>query len=550
MANAKEYKDLTEATSIDNNAQVALAQPNETELQTTTVTNLAEKVQEINTDGPLAELELATSIGKQQLAEALTEKGAASTPSDTLVQMADKLRGLTVNDSTEDILSSYELSVMAKDTDIGGFIYPNFMRHPLTGDMIITYGSMIYYIPYSEDYRSFTEILAGASFSFDLSTINASYTTSYTTAMACVSEDFSKLLVTVDDTNTTHLIFNVGASEFTLLHTVSYQFSTSNNNACSVSNDGNIIASARYDTLSRGFVLYNVSTNVYTWYSNNNLGNATGLRSILLKNSKVYAYFSSSGTPSYVACMSVAYTVSSEDGSIKFTSPQISNGQYLSNYSTCAAGYFWLHRPGQADEPLFIARSSAVTQVSSSSRAYTPSHYAQIVYNFKYIQGSNSQYIQSYTVLRGTSTPQLQLWVLRAATISWEANRYVFNLPGLPTMYYDPETNKETWDDENNTKAVHISASTTGMGLYVGLYSSMKTGVVITTSSYDFNNRIGTTYKGIYTTKDSSRLVLAKRRTINGSTAYFDPILSNSDITNPGYIQDTASVPLPEDQTN
>ena len=71
-ANAKEYKDLQQAASIADDALVATAEPNATELQTSTVTALAQKIQEINTDGPLAELELATSIGKQQLAEALT----------------------------------------------------------------------------------------------------------------------------------------------------------------------------------------------------------------------------------------------------------------------------------------------------------------------------------------------------------------------------------------------------------------------------------------------------------------------------------------------
>ena len=136
-ANAKEYKDLQQAASIADDALVATAEPNATELQTSTVTALAQKIQEINTDGPLAELELATSIGKQQLAEALTEKGVATTSSETLVQMADKLKGLTTNDALTfikgSILSSNSTSLNIP-TDIRDFavltnVHDHFVVH-------------------------------------------------------------------------------------------------------------------------------------------------------------------------------------------------------------------------------------------------------------------------------------------------------------------------------------------------------------------------------------------------------------------------------------
>ena len=145
-ANAKEYKDLQQAASIADDALVATAEPNATELQTSTVTALAQKIQEINTDGPLAELELATSIGKQQLAEALTEKGVASTPSDTLVQMADKLRGLTTNDALTfikgSILSSNSTSLNIP-TDIRDFaVIPNVHDH-----FVVHAGQALHIIP-------------------------------------------------------------------------------------------------------------------------------------------------------------------------------------------------------------------------------------------------------------------------------------------------------------------------------------------------------------------------------------------------------------------
>lgn len=146
MATTKEYKDLQQAASIADDALVATAEPNATELQTSTVTAFAQKIQEINTDGPLAELELATSIGKQQLAEALTEKGVVTTSSETLVQMADKLRGLTTNDALTfikgSILSSNSNSLNIP-TDIRDFaVIPNVHDH-----FVVHAGQALHIIP-------------------------------------------------------------------------------------------------------------------------------------------------------------------------------------------------------------------------------------------------------------------------------------------------------------------------------------------------------------------------------------------------------------------
>lgn len=199
-ANAKEYKDLTQATSIDSNAQVALAQPNETELQTTTITNLAEKVQEINTDGPLAELELATSIGKQQLAEALTEKGAASTSSDTLVQMADKVRALVTNNSLTfvkgTIIGSQSDSINIP-ADINDFCaLTNFK-----GYMVVHAGQQIHIVP-NGSYANLSE-LVGAS----ISSVDAH---SYTSRVVRMSRSRDgNTVVCVYGTNTAMDIYDI-----------------------------------------------------------------------------------------------------------------------------------------------------------------------------------------------------------------------------------------------------------------------------------------------------------------------------------------------------
>lgn len=92
---AKTYNDLNQATSINASDLVGVAQSDKNELQKTTVSDLANAVGELNQAGALAELSLATSIGKNLLAQRLNEKGVDNiTPNSTLVEMADAVNDL------------------------------------------------------------------------------------------------------------------------------------------------------------------------------------------------------------------------------------------------------------------------------------------------------------------------------------------------------------------------------------------------------------------------------------------------------------------------
>ena len=102
--NAKEYKDLAAAQSLSADDLLAVAQADKQELVTTTVAELSQEVANEVASGPLSELEMAVSIGKTQLAQRLTEKGAASTTQDTLVQMADKLNNLVIDDQLTNVV--------------------------------------------------------------------------------------------------------------------------------------------------------------------------------------------------------------------------------------------------------------------------------------------------------------------------------------------------------------------------------------------------------------------------------------------------------------
>lgn len=146
MSNAKTYNELNQASVVNASDKVALAQENQTELVTTTVSDLANAIGELNQAGALAELSLATSIGKNLLAQRLNEKGVTTDPSETLVQMADKLRGLTTNDALTfikgSILSS-NITNLDIPTDIRDFaVIPNVHDH-----FVVHAGQALHIIP-------------------------------------------------------------------------------------------------------------------------------------------------------------------------------------------------------------------------------------------------------------------------------------------------------------------------------------------------------------------------------------------------------------------
>lgn len=122
--NAKQYTDLNKTTKLNASDLVAVAQNDKTELQATTVNDLASAIGELNSTGALAELSLATSIGKNLLAQRLNEKGVENIrPNSTLVEMADAINDLVVQDSTKfytgyasDIKSAREFGVIGDIT--------------------------------------------------------------------------------------------------------------------------------------------------------------------------------------------------------------------------------------------------------------------------------------------------------------------------------------------------------------------------------------------------------------------------------------------------
>ena len=160
--NAKTIQDLNQTTAVSGDDLVVVAQSGSNEATKATVSTLAEAVGELNSTGALSELSLATSIGKQQLAEALTEKGVPTTANETEIQMADKVRALVTNNSLTfvkgTIISSQSDSINIP-TDINDFCaLTNFK-----GYMVVHAGRQIHIVP-NGSYANLSE-LVGASIS-------------------------------------------------------------------------------------------------------------------------------------------------------------------------------------------------------------------------------------------------------------------------------------------------------------------------------------------------------------------------------------------------
>lgn len=162
MSNAKTYNELNQASAVNASDKVALAQENKTELVATTVGDLANAVGELNQAGALAELSLATSIGKNLLAQRLNEKGVATDPSETLVQMADKVRNLQTVSGTSILVSTFldDSSISSASTS---YPYPFAYIRLLNDDLVALAGSALYYIDHTLEYANIAGMIAQAT---------------------------------------------------------------------------------------------------------------------------------------------------------------------------------------------------------------------------------------------------------------------------------------------------------------------------------------------------------------------------------------------------
>lgn len=169
MANAKQYNDLDAAAQVNETDLVAVGQSGASELKKATVQQLAAPIAETLSTGALAELEYATSQGKNAIATALTNKGVQSTAADTLIQMADKVNNLEVDTTTENIVGYLAQSYYwYRDTQ-----YTTAVSAYDAGIIAVCNSSKLYILERSNiaEYRqmSFNDLIATASATYTFS---------------------------------------------------------------------------------------------------------------------------------------------------------------------------------------------------------------------------------------------------------------------------------------------------------------------------------------------------------------------------------------------
>lgn len=242
MANAKTYNELNQASAVNASDKVALAQENKTELVTTTVGDLANAVGELNQAGALAELSLATSIGKNLLSQRLNEKGVQNiTPNSTLVEMADAVDKLQTTEDASLLKNRLILNVNTTDKDAAGLSPFSFCR--LHDDYVAVQAAGKIYVYEKSGYSSIAEALAGATMVADVK--NKPSSLAYITS----SQDGKTLLTRAFDTDGTVDIYNVDYTnkQITYVKSITGFTMYSNYAMLAIKNDRSLIACINTD---------------------------------------------------------------------------------------------------------------------------------------------------------------------------------------------------------------------------------------------------------------------------------------------------------------
>lgn len=215
--NAKQYNDLNSTKVVNSADKVALAQENQTELVTTTVGDLANAVGELNQAGALAELSLATSIGKNLLAQRLNEKGVECAPTDTLVSMADKVNSLVIDGQKTALIGKLITAVENTNTNKNyTFQYCNAKKGQM-GDVIILdqAANTLSYVR-NGDYNTVDAAILAATATI---TLPAATSTSRVRALGISQNE--KFLITDIDDNKLHIYeIDKVAGTLTLKHDI------------------------------------------------------------------------------------------------------------------------------------------------------------------------------------------------------------------------------------------------------------------------------------------------------------------------------------------
>lgn len=256
MANAKQYNDLNTTTAVNSADKVALAQADKTELVTTTVGDLASAVGELNQAGALAELSLATSMGKNLLAQRLNEKGATDiTPNNTLIEMADAVDGLQVTNSANLLKSRFFLGV-ANTPSKGTLGYSLFAWDDLgNGYTAVVASDTIYLFKKQGNYTSLPDAINHAEMSLPLTKIP---TDSYGRCYMTSSQDGKTIIVTGVSSSSTVDVYSVDyeAKSISFVKNITVERYSADAQGLAISNDRKLLSI--FSTWDAGYRIYSV----------------------------------------------------------------------------------------------------------------------------------------------------------------------------------------------------------------------------------------------------------------------------------------------------
>lgn len=217
MATTKQIDELNRAAALNNGDILAVAQADKDEAQGVPVSMLAQKVADLNTQGALTELALATSVGKNLLAQRLNEKGVECAPTDTLVSMADKVNNLIIDGQKTALIGKLITAVQnTNNSKRYTFQYCNATKGQM-GDVIILdqAANTLSYVR-SGDYNTIDAAILAATSTI---TLPAASSTSRMRALG-ISQNERFLITDIDD-NKLHIYeIDKVAGTLTLKHDI------------------------------------------------------------------------------------------------------------------------------------------------------------------------------------------------------------------------------------------------------------------------------------------------------------------------------------------
>lgn len=571
MATGKQINELTQAGSVGASDVVAIAQSGNTEATKASMTQLAQAIGEINESGALSELVYATSQGKALLAQYITGKGIPTSASETLIQMADKVNSMTLDGNSERIYADAVGQTVTSTTGINTSV--DYFVNPLNLDYVIITTNILYYVPYSESYDSFDDMLNAATHTLNLKELDASYDynslgISYRYA-SNMSEDFSKLVlpVTVNSATATALVFDVNPENgFTLLHTISSktlnQASSSNwiGVQWGISDTGNHLF---YSTSNNTYIYDIVNATDYALGSSI----ATYSSTTLMKPHAIYIIQGGSSATSYNYLKKLPYTIDSSTGAVTFGTLITSDYVYTGNARNISRSC-WLHVPGQSDEPvLATAGASYYTPDNSSYSTIRIPLYAMKVSTLR-LSEDDTQDNKTYNFmnfLQATTTASA------ISTVSIAYLRVMFN-PGMwKIVSYDDDTityysyiidgeftlNRHTGELNIPTPRKTIIMYATwdnNSGIGNAFYTNKSVALVCNTGSTTYSNHflsINSTYRRVEYSHEHTYLVGFKTMPNSENTEYYMLLIVNADhnltYADPYIVETTITPSVPDE---